>query len=323
MTPDDLAYIDRLGAARRPFVSLISYDTMDVRTYPMDELEGVGLYFDSPLLTYRAEKDSSDHIALEVVHSDRDSYTLNLKQAIRYTKDGHSYLLNFTDETLVRASASLEDIFYASRALFRIYLRDEFVCFSPERFVQIIDDQIHTYPMKGTIDATIADAEKLLLENIKEVAEHNTIVDLLRNDLSIIATDVRVEQYRYITEIHTPQKKILQASSHISGQLSSDWHEHIGSLTAALLPAGSISGAPKQRTLEIIDELENHQRGFYTGIAIFYDGVSLDSAVLIRYMQATDTPGEYLYKSGGGITALSDVDVEYQELLDKIYVPIF
>jgi para-aminobenzoate synthetase component 1 len=87
-----------------------------------------------------------------------------------------------------------------------------------------------------------------------------------------------------------------------------------------LLPAGSISGAPKKKTIEIIQEVEGQERGYYTGIAGTYDGETLDSTVLIRFIEEKED-GKY-FRSGGGITHLSTVQKEYQELIDKVYVPI-
>jgi para-aminobenzoate synthetase component 1 len=87
-----------------------------------------------------------------------------------------------------------------------------------------------------------------------------------------------------------------------------------------LLPAGSVTGAPKEKTVEIIRAVESYDRGFYTGIFGFFDGQSLTSAVSIRYIEQT-TDG-LVFKSGGGITALSDAESEYQEMIKKIYVPV-
>ncbi len=323
MKKADIEYLNHLGKEKSPFVSLVSFDMEEVITHPMENIMDAGLYFDSPLLTYKPKDDLDGFIILNNVTNAKETYSENLQQAIRYIRDGHSYLLNFTDRSLVETPHTLEEIFSTCRAPYRLYLRDRFVCFSPEQFVKIEDNKIHSYPMKGTIDASLDQAEYQLLNDIKEITEHNTIVDLIRNDLSIIASDVKVERYRYISEIKTPARNILQASSHISGVLGSEWNAHIGDIMDKILPAGSISGAPKKRTLEIIKELESYDRGFYTGVAIFFDGQSLDSAVLIRYMENTSVPGSYCYKSGGGITALSEVSKEYDELLKKIYVPIF
>ena len=87
-----------------------------------------------------------------------------------------------------------------------------------------------------------------------------------------------------------------------------------------LLPAGSVTGAPKQKTVEIIKEVENYNRGFYTGIAGIYDGLSLKSYVMIRFIEKDND--KLYFKSGGGITSKSDFDKEYAELIEKIYVPI-
>ena len=155
--------------------------------------------------------------------------------------------------------------------------------------------------------------------NKKEMAEHVMVVDLLRNDLSIVAKNVKVEEFRYITEIEAGKKKLLHVSSHISGDLEDDWHSKIGDVLSALLPAGSISGAPKKSTLDIIEKVEGYERGFFSGVFGVYDGKALDSAVMIRFIEKTKNG--YMYKSGGGITLDSDVKSEYNELLDKVYLP--
>ena len=113
--------------------------------------------------------------------------------------------------------------------------------------------------MKGTIDASLEEAESLLLNDEKEVAEHHTIVDLIRNDLSIVATNVAVERLMYIDRITTNQGDLLQMSSKISGQLPENYPETIGTILAKLLPAGSICGAPKPKTVEIIKQEEYYR----------------------------------------------------------------
>ena len=87
-----------------------------------------------------------------------------------------------------------------------------------------------------------------------------------------------------------------------------------------MLPAGSVSGAPKPETLRIIREAEGGERGYYTGIMGYYNGHEFDSGVLIRYIENSD--GKLVYRSGGGITFMSEPEKEYQELIDKVYVPI-
>ena len=132
----------------------------------------------------------------------------------------------------------------------------------------------------------------------KEAAEHATIVDLIRNDLSIVASEVCVPRYRYIDELRTHNGSLLQVSSEIRGRLPEGWNGHVGEILFSLLPAGSITGAPKKKTLEIIAEAETYERGFYTGVMGYFDGQDLDSAVMIRFMEQV-SPHSFVFKSGG------------------------
>jgi len=174
--------------------------------------------------------------------------------------------------------------------------------------------------MKGTIDAETANAEKLILSDSKELAEHNTIVDLIRNDLSMIAENVTVEKFRYLEHIKTNQKDLWQVSSKITGDLPVNYPAQIGNIIFKMLPAGSVSGAPKQKTVEIIRAAESYKRGYYTGVFGVFDGTNLDSCVLIRFIENQN--GQLIYKSGGGITFMSDAQTEYEEMLKKVYVPV-
>jgi para-aminobenzoate synthetase component 1 len=152
------------------------------------------------------------------------------------------------------------------------------------------------------------------------MAEHTMVVDLLRNDLSINASHVRVDDFRFVDTINAGDKKLLQVSSKISGNLSENWNEKLGDILTSMLPAGSITGTPKKKTIEIINDIEGYNRGYYTGICGIYDGKKLDSYVLIRFIEE-DKNGNKFYKSGGGITCDSDANKEYQEMLDKVYLP--
>lgn len=213
-------------------------------------------------------------------------------------------------------------------------ISNPFVCFSPETFVRIKGGRIYSYPMKGTLDASLPNAEKLLMEDQKEAAEHATIVDLIRNDLSRVAENVRVDKYRYIDVLHTNKGDILQTSSEISGRLPEDYPHHLGEILDAQLPAGSITGAPKDKTMQIIQEAEGYDRGFYTGIMGIYDQGELNSAVMIRFVEEEASPSktekgknsevsrELYFKAGGGITSKSDCRKEYEEVIQKIYLPI-
>ncbi|MBE0676713.1 MAG: aminodeoxychorismate synthase component I, partial [Bacteroidales bacterium] len=233
---------------------------------------------------------------------------------------GNSFLLNLTCSTPVDLNSTLLEIFHKSTARYKIWLNDEFVCFSPESFVIINNGKIRSFPMKGTIDADIPDAESVILNDTKETAEHYTIVDLIRNDLSMVSKRVRVERFRYFDTIKTNEKKLLQVSSEISGDLEEGYAASLGDIIFSLLPAGSVSGAPKKKTTEIIASAEGMPRGYYTGIAGMFDGRDLDSGVMIRFIEKRDE--RYFYRSGGGITSFSDPLSEYNEMIDKIYVPV-
>jgi para-aminobenzoate synthetase component I len=242
---------------------------------------------------------------------------------------GNTYLLNLSAPTLVNTNLTLQEIFFRSVAKYKLWVRNEFVCFSPETFVQIEQQKIATYPMKGTIDATIPNAAQIILADPKESAEHHTIVDLLRNDLSQISKNVRVERFRYVESVPTQNKTLLQVSSKIVGDLSNDYPAHLGDLLLAMLPAGSVSGAPKRKTVEIILAAEQgfkiagkpYERDYYTGIFGYFDGENLDAGVMIRFIQQVDN--QLVFKSGGGITFMSQAPAEYQELIDKVYLPIY
>jgi len=235
-------------------------------------------------------------------------------------KRGDSFLTNLTIKNKVTLSHSLKDIFYASHAKYKLWYRDEFVVFSPESFIQIKDQKVYSYPMKGTIDADIPNAAEILLMNRKEMAEHVTIVDLIRSDLSRVASKVSVEKFRYVEKLNTNKKNLLQISSEIKGDLPRNYLENIGSILVSLLPAGSVCGAPKPKTLSLIKDAELEERGYYTGVCGHFDGQSLDSGVMIRFIEKKK--GEYHYRSGGGITSQSDWRTEYEEVINKIYVPV-
>ena len=249
-----------------------------------------------------------------------ESYNSGISVIMNHISRGDSFLLNYTQPTRVETNLTLEELFIISKARYKVYLKGVFTCFSPETFVTIDGNgYISSYPMKGTADTSAENAEEILLADSKEIAEHHTIVDLIRNDLSRVATMVSVEKFRYTERIRTNQKELIQVSSKISGKLPGDWKSQIGDIFSELLPAGSVTGAPKPKTVEIIKKVENYNRGWYTGIFGIFDGISVDSTVLIRFIENSD--GEMIFKSGGGITFQSDCVAEYNEMIKKVYVP--
>lgn len=316
--------MNEFGLAGTPFLFIIDYDMKNAFIQPLHEVDITEIQY---------QVDRHTNFNRELNPSETKSITITRKQIIPYqdylnafdfvVKNqnlGYSYLLNLTFPTQIELDASLEEVFVSSRAKYKLLFRDLFVVFSPESFIQIEDNIISSYPMKGTIDADIPHAEQIITHDTKETAEHATIVDLIRNDMSRVAQNVRVEDYRYIEKIRTNNKDLLQVSSKISGHINKEYKQKFGDIFKELLPAGSISGAPKNKTLELIKEAEGYERGYYTGVFGVFDGEKLDSAVMIRYIEQVG--GNYYFKSGGGITTMSKPEDEYNELINKIYVPI-
>ncbi len=313
--------LNKLGKEKIPFLFIIDFEHKKPLVFPLNQIPA-NVKFDIPGFSNckSAKSFNNQKVKIKKFPISFDKYNLAFKEVKKNLDFGNTYLLNLTAPTKIDSNISMDEIFKFSDAKFRLKFKDEFICFSPEIFVRIKDGIISSYPMKGTIDARIDHAADKILQSKKEFSEHNTIVDLIRNDLSMVAKRVRVKRFRYIDKIVTHESELLQVSSEISGELSSNYPEQIGDLLFKLLPAGSISGAPKQKTLEIIKNSEIEKRGYYTGVFGIFDGQTLESAVMIRFIEKIKN--QLFYRSGGGITAMSNAQEEYQELIDKVYVPI-
>ena len=311
--------LNLLGSQRQPFVFLIDFLMDHPRIFPYNDLSGEMSW---QITGSKSQKNTQKKTKLnwEINPVTFDTYKKGFDVVQEHIRNGDTYLLNFTQPTSVKTNLSLEDIFRFSSAPYKILLKDQFCCFSPEPFVRIQNGKISSFPMKGTIGTEQKNAKKRIKEDSKELAEHNTIVDLIRNDLSLVAKNVTVNEFRYMERISTNNQDLWQVSSRITGDLPENFTSKIGDIIFAMLPAGSVSGAPKKKTVEIIKKSENYDRGYYTGVFGVFDGKNLDSCVLIRFIENQD--GQLIYKSGGGITFLSQARSEYEEMLKKVYVPI-
>ena len=188
---------------------------------------------------------------------------------------------------------------------------------SPETLVKLEDGVVHTFPLAGTRPRgkTPEEDERLekeLLADEKECAEHNMLVDLGRNDIGKISEfgSVKVEKYMSIERFSA----VMHIGSTVSGKVRKDVH----TLDAidAILPAGTLSGAPKIRACEIINELENNKRGIYGGAIGYIDFTgNLDTCIAIRI--AYKKNGKVFIRSGAGIVADSVPKKEYEECLNK------
>jgi len=323
--------MNRLGSRGIPFIFIIDFDMARPVVQPLAEIDPKEILYDINGVTNAPRRNAPVvddlHSGMEkgpLIVSTRpipyERYAAACEVVQDYERAGDSYLLNLTFPTRIELAVPLDSIFHLSGAKYRLRYRDEFVVFSPEPFVRIRDGSISSFPMKGTINAAIPDAERIIMADEKEFAEHLTIVDLIRNDLNMVARRVTVDRFRYIERVQARGRDLLHVSSEIRGELDQGYEGRIGDIIFTLLPAGSVTGAPKRRTVEIIKEVEGYDRGYYTGILGWSDGVRLDSGVMIRFIEKDGD--SFVYKSGGGITVYSDPASEYRELLDKIYVPL-
>nr|WP_246590083.1 aminodeoxychorismate synthase component I [Marinobacterium ramblicola] len=255
-----------------------------------------------------------------------DAYRQAFERIQEYIRAGDCYQINLTQ----RWSASCEgDPFYAYRALrqrattpFGAYLESEdgaILSLSPERFLKSsAQGEVETRPIKGTRPrGRTAEEDKALADELSEAekdrAENLMIVDLLRNDLGKVCRpgSVRVPELFKIESY----PNVHHLVSAVTGQLAEGFSSL--DLLQHCFPGGSITGAPKIRAMEIIDELEPHRRGIYCGSIgyISADG-TMDTSICIRTLLVED--GKIYCSAGGGIVADSEADAEYQESFDKV-----
>lgn len=313
--------MDELSLQKVPFFFVIDFLMENVLIFSQEDLEAQKILVDFPnFKNVQPFTFETKEVTWKSFPQSKENYQKGFEIVQSHLKLGDSYLVNYTCETPIETNLSLEEIFYRSEAKYKVLLPENFTFFSPETFVEIKNQEIFTHPMKGTIEASVPNAIDELKNSVKEKAEHYTVVDLLRNDLSMAADWVQLDEFQRIDFLKTRNKNLYAMSSEISGKVKPEFQNKIGILMKTLLPAGSILGAPKPKTLEIILEAETYERGFYTGVCGYFDGENLDSCVMIRFIQQN---GENLtFRSGGGITHLSKLADEYQEMKNKIYVPI-
>jgi len=313
--------MNEFGKQNIPFLFIIDFEGKQPVVFPLEEAAEQGIFFNiKGFKNYLSTSLLPERWAFSKQPVAFEQYQKAFDIVQHHLKIGDSFLVNLTLPTPINTDLSLQQIFEHGTAPYRLWYKDQFVVFSPESFITIQNGTIASFPMKGTIDAQIPNAAQIILNDAKEKAEHNTIVDLIRNDLSSVAEKVRVTQFRYLDRIATGTKDLLQVSSKITGQLPKNYTSSLGDIFQKLLPAGSICGAPKPKTLDIIRTAEQYNRGYYTGVFGYYANGSVASGVMIRFIEKEEQC--LLYKSGGGITVFSKAEKEYQELIDKVYVPI-
>ncbi len=269
----------------------------------------------------------NDHIKLDwQADVPADEYRANIARVIEYIKAGDIFQANLAQ----RFSAAMPANFDAASHYLKLRSRNpapfasymnlgsvQISSASPERFIQVTDKDVTSRPIKGTRPLCENADENTrqmndLISSEKDRAENIMIVDLLRNDLSKAckANSIKVPELCTLESFASVHHLV----STITGELSED--KTPLNLLKACFPGGSITGAPKIRAMEIIEELEPTRRGAYCGSIgyIGFDG-TMDSNILIRTLSFE--VDQVSLGVGGGITAASDVEAEYEETLDK------
>lgn len=253
-----------------------------------------------------------------------DYYLSSIKKLKDYIYSGDIYQVNFTQRFKCDFQGNSNELYKNLKAInpapFAAYLdfgEGEIISSSPERFIKLTDRTIETRPMKGTRPRgkTEAEDEKLkeeLVNSEKDRAELLMIVDLMRNDISRVAEtgSVKVTELFHLEEYAT----VLQMVATIQGKLKDELSAV--DIIKATFPGGSITGAPKIRAMEIIDELETTTRNIYTGSIGYlgFDG-DMDLNIAIRTLVLKDNKA--YFQVGGGIVWDSDPYEEYEESLVK------
>ena len=255
---------------------------------------------------------------------DETEYFEMVEKGKHYIKEGDIFQVVLSNRMEADVEGSLLDAYRVLRTnnpspyMFYFSGADgEFTGASPETLVKLEGDRVFTYPLAGTrkrgaTPAEDAALEKELLADEKEKAEHNMLVDLGRNDVGKVSRlgTVQVEKYMGIERY----SHVMHIGSTVSGQLAEG--KDALDCVDAILPAGTLSGAPKLRACEIINELENNKRGIYGG-AIGYLSFTgnLDTCIGIRLAFAKN--GKVFIRVGAGIVADSVPEKEYQECMQK------
>ena len=254
----------------------------------------------------------------------RQEYVKAVNRVKEYIREGDVYQVNLSQRFTAMLKSNGWSLYKRLRRInpapFSAYLRfgdADVMCSSPERFLRVQVDMIETRPIKGTRPRGIdkgkdAKFASELLSSGKDKAEHVMIVDLERNDLGKVCEygTVAVTEFEALESYPTVHHLV----STVSGKLRKD--VRLVDCISACFPGGSITGAPKVRAIEIIDEIEPVRRGLYTGSIGYlgYDG-KMDLNIVIRTI--IYRRGRAFFNVGGGIVSDSDPDAEYDETIDK------
>jgi len=254
----------------------------------------------------------------------KDAFCTMVDKAKSYIREGDIFQVVVSNRFEADFEGSLFDTYRVLRTInpspYMFYFSGsdlEIAGASPETLVKLQDGKLFTFPLAGTHPRGATDAEDIaleaeLLKDEKELAEHNMLVDLGRNDLGKISKFGTVQVEKYLSVLR------FSHVMHIGSTVSGDICEGKTGLDAinAVLPAGTLSGAPKIRAMQIINELEENKRGIYGGAVGYLDFTgNMDTCIAIRIVYRKN--GKVFIRSGAGIVAESNPETEYQECLNK------
>ena len=254
----------------------------------------------------------------------RDEFSDMIGKAKHHIKEGDIFQIVLSNRLQANFEGSLFDTYRVLRTVnpspYMFYFSGtdvEVAGASPETLVKLEDGILHTFPLAGTrprgkSEKEDKELETELLADEKELAEHNMLVDLGRNDLGKISKfgSVVVEKFHSIERY----SHVMHIGSTVRGEIRPEY-DALNALEA-VLPAGTLSGAPKIRACQLIEELENNKRGIYGGAIGYIDFTgNMDTCIAIRL--AYKKNGKVFIRSGAGIVADSDPDKEYMESINK------
>lgn len=255
---------------------------------------------------------------------DMPAYCDMVERAKQYIREGDIFQVVLSNRLEAEFEGSLLDTYRVLRTVnpspYLFYFTSESMELagaSPETLIKLEDGVLHTFPLAGTRPRGGTSAEDLALEHDlltdeKELAEHNMLVDLGRNDLGKVSKFGSVEVEDYLSVIRFSH--VMHIGSTVRGELRED-RDALDAMEA-VLPAGTLSGAPKLRAMEIINQLEDDKRGVYGGAVGYLDFTgNMDACIAIRL--AYHKNGRVFVRSGAGIVADSVPEKEYQECLNK------
>ena len=269
--------------------------------------------------------EETGHLTSEVTpYFNREEYCQMVEKAKDHIREGDIFQIVLSNRLEADYEGSLLNTYRVLRTLnpspYMFYFSGtdvEVAGASPETLVKLEDGVLHTFPLAGTRPRGKTDEEDLaleadLLQDEKELAEHNMLVDLGRNDIGRISKfgSVKVEKYHEILRF----SHVMHIGSTVRGEIRPD-RDALDAIDS-LLPAGTLSGAPKLKACQLINDLENNKRGIYGGAIGYIDFTgNLDTCIAIRI--AYKKNGKVFIRSGAGIVADSVPDKEYQECLNK------